>query len=182
MNFTPLYSGATSLEPVIDNLITVLSDTDYQRGAHYWAANGVTEDAPVQPDEPIILAPFALVDEAVVWREQEGKVPALLIFDARTDPIEEDDNQVELDTTHTISLYLALANKDRLLLRREAFWRTLAVDMMIRSCPHSVLFSNTNIKRPIVEVLRRRYDGTAGGKSSYTRVPSIDVRIRCKER
>lgn len=183
MIFEPLYPNATSLEPIIENLISVLSDVDYQRGAHYWAANQVLETAPAeeQPDEPVILEPFALVDEAVVWREQEGKVPALLIFDARTDPISDDDQEAELEVSHTISLYLALANQDRVALRREAFWRTLAVDMMIRSCPKDVLLAGTNITRPIVEVLRRRYDGTAGGGSSYTRVPSVDVRIKGME-
>lgn len=181
MDFNPLFPRAVSLEPLIENLISILSDTDYQRGALYWAANGVLETDPEQPDEPIILDPFVLVDEAVVWREKEGTVPAILIFDARTEPIAEDEHQVELDETTTISIYLALAHKDRIRLRQEAFWRTLAVDMMIRSCPQNVLFANTNIKRPVAEVLRRRYDGTAGGKSSYTRVPSVDVRVRYME-
>lgn len=168
MEFVPLYPTVVAADKFIDNLITLLGDAEYQAGAlAQYAA----------PGEP--LAPYVLVSESAVWRE-DMETPALLVKDVTTESKEGDGPL--LYRTHRFSVYQMLAgpttNEGEAVLMREAYRRATAVEMMIRSARRSGfdLLAGTGIKAGDMPI-QLNYGDTMPGKASYYRFPSVSVEV-----
>lgn len=170
MLFVPPYPNIVPSDGFIDNLITLLSDEEYQAGALRWANGG----------EP--LEPYALVSESAVWREEGGATPALLVKDVSTES-REGAGGLFLLRSHRFSVYQCLSlEDDHEALMREAYRRATAVEMMIRGAEGSGfdLFGGTGMGADGMSV-RLSYGDTAPGKASYFRFPSVDVEIPALE-
>lgn len=171
MEFVPLYPNAVAPDKIIDNLIALLGDDEYQAGALAWAS----------PDEP--LEPYVLISESAVWREVKD-FPALVIRDVTADGLK--DNGQSVGGVLRFTVYQCLAMPDGAdatdALMREAYRRNLAVDMMLRGLPATEVFKDTGVGgRGKLFVVRRDYGETEGGDASYRRVAGVTVEIRLME-
>jgi hypothetical protein len=173
MEFVAPYPEVVAEDKVIDNVVALLSNAQFQSGALRWANGG--ED----------LEPYKLVSASAVPREA-GSYPYLLIDDIVTDGLK-DTGQYISGTLH-FGIFQALAepatdaeSSDRLM--REAIRRNLAVEMMLRAkAARAVIFNGFNVGgRAKVLVIRRDASGTIPGQPSYRRFPSVAVAINFME-
>jgi hypothetical protein len=168
MLFVLAYPNVVAADKFIDRLITLLSDAQYQAGA-------LAEYA--APGEP--LAPYVLVSESAVWRE-DMETPALLVKDVTTESKEGDGPL--LNRTHRFSVYQMLSaattREGEAALMREASRRATAVEMMIRSARGSGfdLLAGTGIRAGEMSI-QLNYGDTMPGKASYFRFPSVSVEV-----
>lgn len=174
MEFVAPYPNVAAEDRLLDNVVTLLSDAQYQAGALEWANNG----------EP--MEPYTTVSASAVMRESEnGGYPFLLIDDIVTDGLRDSGQSISGTLHFNVYQYLAeVADGDATdRLMREAIRRNLAVEMMLKArAARAVIFEGFNVGgRAQVTVTRRDASGTIPGQPSYRRFPSVSVAINFTE-
>jgi hypothetical protein len=172
MEFVAPYPNVVAEDKIIDNVVGLLSDEEYQTGALVWAGRDMA------------LSPYTLVTASAVPREVAESL-YLLIDDIVTEDLR--DTGQGLTGVLRFNVYQHLSEvaegdaTDRLL--REAIRRNLAVEAMLKArAARAVIFDGFNVGgRAQVRVTRRDASGTIPGQPSYRRFPSVGVVINFTE-